>query len=441
VILKRVLHCCKNKKSGLTFYLFLANLVIRLIADVSIVPKTQHLQSYLLTIMLKKQESMRLIIFIILLSTSISFSQNRQELENQINRLLNEYGTFIPQNSSNETSSQQNTCNVTFKDGNIEILLTHHGDVQAIKSIEGADPINSVVNKATIVNKYSFNVSAIKLKESGSLDYNLLQYETGKAYLYLKVHSGSLQSFTDGEIHKKNDINNKVNVYRYFNESGIRITKFNESFAQALVTVPKTEIKLIRIPLSNQVSNSDWFINTLNQLFIKYLNPNRDITYKYDNWKTTSETHFLNGLKHGYSTHYYSNRKPRLVEIWENGKRVGYKDQFLPDGTHILEDGHGLYMTYDKDGKLTYAAEHSDGKRAGVATWYYENGEIRESAKYKYNPNDILGYRWEIISSFNKDGTPREKGTLKNGNGTWNIYDDSGKLTEVLEFKNGILVK
>lgn len=383
---------------------------------------------------------MKIIVVVSLLFSFVGFGQTKPEMEQQIKDLLYEYGTFIPQDADN-ASGPQKSCNISFKEGSIEVLLRHYGDMQAIKSIGGADPSNAIVAHASTINKYTFNVADLKLK-NGSLDYHILQHGTGEATLYLNVHGGTLQSFTIGEIHNKNNLNNKINTYRYFNESGARITKLNESFDQALASVPKTDVKLIRIPISDNATNSDWFKNTLNALFIKYFDPGKDIVFEYDsNGRTTSETHMVDGVKNGHSTYYYENGNPKLVEIWKNGKRITFKDQFLEDGTQTLKDGYGVYMTFNNAGNKNFEAQYYAGRRAGKATWYYDNGQISESAVYRFTKDDISGLRWEIVSSFHKDGTPREKGTLKEGNGTWIIYDDAGKLVEVLEFQNGMRIK
>jgi antitoxin component YwqK of YwqJK toxin-antitoxin module len=381
-----------------------------------------------------------LIIFFLL--SSLGYSQTKNSLESQIAGLLYDFGTFNLQGSNNDNRAQQKSCSVTFNDRKIEILLTHHGDIQAIKALSGVDSQNSEVETATTVDKFIVNIGDLKLKQSGSLDFNLVQFTAGSSILYLNVFNATHQSFAFGEIHKKGDINNKINVYRYFNESGTRITKLRESFAQALITVPKVETKVLRIPLSEEAIKGDWFRNTLNTLFVKYLEPGRDVIYEYNESGTTiSEIHLLNTKKHGYSTFYFDDGKPRLVEIWKNGKRITFKDQYLEDGTQTLKDGYGIYMTFNENGKKNYEAQHYAGRRAGKAIWYYDNGQIKESAIYNFTKNDISGLRWEIVSSFNMDGTAREKGTLKDGNGSWMVYDNNGRLTEVLEYKDGVLIK
>jgi antitoxin component YwqK of YwqJK toxin-antitoxin module len=379
---------------------------------------------------------MKNIFFVIFLISFLGFGQSKLELERQISSLLSSYGLI----DIDKSSGQYKSCGVSFEDNTIEVNLTHHGDELAVKLIGGSYR-NIVVDYASKIDLYRFNISSIKLKQNGSLDYNLLKFGDGETVLFLYVYEGSHQSLSYGTYHIENENNNEVNKYVYFDDNGALIAKYNESWKQILFTVPKRKTTAIMIPLIKEASSNDYFKNTLNRLFVKYLEPERDIVFEYGQNGTTSESHLLNGKKHGYTSYYYENGKPRLVEIWENGKRIAFKDQFLEDGTQILKDGYGMYKEFYKNGKTSFEAVHSEGRRAGKATWYYDNGQIKHSAVYKFTKDDIYGLRWEIVSSFHKDGTPREKGTLKEGNGTWIIYDDYGKLKEVLEFKNGILVK
>ena len=46
-----------------------------------------------------------------------------------------------------------------------------------------------------------------------------------------------------------------------------------------------------------------------------------------------------------------------------------------------------------------------------------------------------------IISCFDGNGKQLDKGTLKDGNGTLNLYDIDGNLLEVQNFKDGEFIK
>jgi antitoxin component YwqK of YwqJK toxin-antitoxin module len=66
---------------------------------------------------------------------------------------------------------------------------------------------------------------------------------------------------------------------------------------------------------------------------------------------------------------------------------------------------------------------------------YHVNGKLWQEKKRK-GPNLC----WEILSNFDKNGNPVEKGSLKNGNGTEYSYSEEGVLKIIFEYKNGLLV-
>ena len=86
---------------------------------------------------------------------------------------------------------------------------------------------------------------------------------------------------------------------------------------------------------------------------------------------------------------------------------------------------------------------YKDGNKEGLATWYYPNGNIRTAVIYKKtssNPSQEL--IWEVVESNDPEGTSINKGTLKNGNGTWTYYspidfDYGWKYVYTKKIKNG----
>lgn len=113
-------------------------------------------------------------------------------------------------------------------------------------------------------------------------------------------------------------------------------------------------------------------------------------------------------------------------------------DQYLKDGTQILSDGTGEYRTYYKLGQLRMSSHMKKGCRDGITTWYYKNGQVQKSAVYKYSEKlKPYGLRWEVLSTYTKDGKALNKGTLKNGTGTWIEYDEDGNRTKVYKYTNG----
>lgn len=186
-------------------------------------------------------------------------------------------------------------------------------------------------------------------------------------------------------------------------------------------------------------------------------------TWFFENGKLKSEFNYYNGTTAGeYKMYYesgvmkekgnYSAEKINgLVEFYHpNGKLLGKNkysngtfispdDYFDANGNQILSNGSGEYYTYNIQGRLNYRCSYLNYCRSGKAQWFYDNGQLEQEAVYKYSESKKPdGLRWEIISSFDSNGKEREKGTLKNGNGTWISYDENGKRT-VTEYVNGII--
>ena len=96
-------------------------------------------------------------------------------------------------------------------------------------------------------------------------------------------------------------------------------------------------------------------------------------------------------------------------------------------------------MKYHDNGVLSQYTEYKNYCRDGITNFYYDNGQLEVSFLHKYDANNSpIGLRMEILSSFHKDGRAREKGTLKNGNGTWIQYNNKGEIENVKHFTNGI---
>jgi hypothetical protein len=67
----------------------------------------------------------------------------------------------------------------------------------------------------------------------------------------------------------------------------------------------------------------------------------------------------------------------------------------------------------------------------GKYTIQYGNGKLWSEREYKN------GSLWNVISNFNPKGKPQDKGTLLNGNGFVNIYNEKGELIWREYYKDG----
>lgn len=158
----------------------------------------------------------------------------------------------------------------------------------------------------------------------------------------------------------------------------------------------------------------------------------------YQNKTKTKGKYNNQEKKVGTWTHFYKNGIKKVVQEYKYGEVWRIWECYDLQGNQTMSDGNGIYLVYNKNDNIEFEAEFSNGQRNGVAKWYYENGQLSESAIYKKDESlDNTGLRWEILSSYNKNGQPREKGTLKNGYGTWINYNNYGRIISVSRFKDG----
>lgn len=120
---------------------------------------------------------------------------------------------------------------------------------------------------------------------------------------------------------------------------------------------------------------------------------------------------------HGTSYRYYPNGKVKYRAEFNKGKRAGQCFGYFPSGA------------------LKQNCQMSDdGKRHGIWTTYFENGQLESKARWE---NDRLR---EILEYRDEQGNKRPVGTFKDGNGEWEWYEN-GKLAYVYTYKEGKLKK
>lgn len=178
---------------------------------------------------------------------------------------------------------------------------------------------------------------------------------------------------------------------------------------------------------------------------------------------TTLMGQFKNGLEDGIFI--FKNDtllKFTFARVYENGKEL--ESIFYHPNGAIASRGllidfqpHGLHRNYDENGKLISELNYQYGVLQGESRFYsgedkllmihtFKDNEMEGLSKYYHSNGQLWSVveikdkkLWSIISNFDKDGNPKDKGTLKNGNGSVKRYDENGKLIAVEHYKNGVL--
>jgi len=104
--------------------------------------------------------------------------------------------------------------------------------------------------------------------------------------------------------------------------------------------------------------------------------------------------------------------------LWSTGKLYGWK----PEGT---------ISSYYENGQPSCVCNYKNGKRDSIQLIYHDNGQLWTRWNYQN------GRFMEVLESYDRTGSPEKKGTLSKGNGTVLSYDGSGKLEEVITYKQG----
>ena len=171
------------------------------------------------------------------------------------------------------------------------------------------------------------------------------------------------------------------------------------------------------------------------------------------------------GLEEGLETQYFLNGNVIFKQHVKFGQRNGYYKEWNQEGNLILEGNYvndlreGLFKIYRANGSLHWEIPYQKDIKHGLIKGYYEDGTLFNELTRKegiitgvnkyFHTNGQLwsetimkdGKNWEIIANYDKEGNPKEKGTLKRGNGTVYYYHEDGSLREIITYEEGEPIK
>ncbi|PLW91930.1 MAG: hypothetical protein C0592_13385, partial [Marinilabiliales bacterium] len=197
----------------------------------------------------------------------------------------------------------------------------------------------------------------------------------------------------------------------------------------------------------NDLRTGEWMFYTI-----------EDITFKKFPLKKLA---FKNGKATGQLTYFYPDGNIALQGKVKNGNFSGKFTGYYPSGKisskYNFKNGwrHGEIIDYFESGQIKARRTFKKDSLVGTYTSYYPNGQVEEIShfrdnkahgSYKYfHPN---GQLWteriyeddktmEVLCNYDSKGKSRDKGTLKNGNGTMILYDREDNVYAVQTFVNG----
>ncbi|MDT7827994.1 trypsin-like peptidase domain-containing protein [Pricia sp. S334] len=185
------------------------------------------------------------------------------------------------------------------------------------------------------------------------------------------------------------------------------------------------EVTVFGFPLNLGISSSNISPVTKN------LRPSSDIVYiqRADNKKLNPffilDDPSISGFSGGPVMHTYN---PKIPDYMDDPIEVSPTILGLVHGT--ISDKTGGFAAIVPSINIVETIELAPSFN-GLYKFYYPNGKLWSERIYKN------GIPWRVISNYSPEGESQEKGTLKNGNGTIEIYDESGTLKWSFHYKNG----
>ena len=141
-----------------------------------------------------------------------------------------------------------------------------------------------------------------------------------------------------------------------------------------------------------------------------------------------------------------------MRNYWIDGKSVMEERRYNGNSTKYI------LRTFAGNGDLSQESTMENDVPNGPAKRFYPSGVVMDEMSFKNGiPNGLRRYYypsgkiwieqemkdgkpWTVIANYTEDGTKRDAGSLKEGNGTVIFYNQDGKIRETVVYKNGVQV-
>jgi len=178
-------------------------------------------------------------------------------------------------------------------------------------------------------------------------------------------------------------------------------------------------------------------------LCIYYRNGKRngECIYYWSNGKMQSKCTFQSGCRIGKSESWYKNGVKRSEDIWtiidttKNYSQSLLVNYWYEDGTQVVKDGTGEFLSYHPNGTLQIKEHYLNGRQTGEWKWYYSNGKVQ------YVENFIDGKQDGDYIFYFINGQVRTKGKYLKGKqvGLWQDWYANGQTRQIKNRVDGKL--
>ena len=163
---------------------------------------------------------------------------------------------------------------------------------------------------------------------------------------------------------------------------------------------------------------------------------NGTVTNILANGIKTYESYYVNDTMESRSSRWYESGQAETIGYWKKGKMDGTWHFYYPDGKlkmkYIINEGfQSEHIEWDSTGVMTMKKVQSKDY-SSVTQTFYSNG--KEKTRIEYAPKGKHEYK-----EFYPSGALKVKGNYKpyygeTKTGTWEYYDENGKLTRSESF-------
>jgi len=135
---------------------------------------------------------------------------------------------------------------------------------------------------------------------------------------------------------------------------------------------------------------------------------------------------------------YFDNGNLESVELYQRDELVEWKYYYESGQIKEVRQYYkkrrrtGEWKYYYKNGQLRLLAHYNDEIPQGEFKLYHENGQLYKTQIWEYYKKLM-----KVNSCFDAKGNALNIGTLKNGTGTVNEYNDMGELINIVEYIEG----
>jgi antitoxin component YwqK of YwqJK toxin-antitoxin module len=164
------------------------------------------------------------------------------------------------------------------------------------------------------------------------------------------------------------------------------------------------------------------------------------VKFTHDNGQIGSLCGVKDGELDGLTTEWWHNGQKRAESNRRDGKLMSAV-HWKPNGEKCpvtnVQDGNGVSVSYRSDGTELIRRTYKDGKKVGLHTWWYENGQKAFDENWKDGKRDGLKTEWY------ENGQKKMEGSYKNGkqDGVWIRYNEDGTERSRQTYKDGERVR